>query len=171
MIDLASLPRVRLAHLPTPLEPMDRVSKLLGGPRLWVKRDDCTGVSTGGNKVRKLEFVLADALAKGADAVVTAGAWQSNHSRQTAAAAAQLGLKCHLLLWNMTGFSDPAYRQNGNILLDRLHDATIHELGGPGRRNLPLSSIRKWTSTRSSSKSRGLARTRSRWAPPIPSAP
>jgi L-cysteate sulfo-lyase len=132
MIDLASLPRVRLAHLPTPLEPMDRVSKLLGGPRLWVKRDDCTGVSTGGNKVRKLEFVLADALAKGADAVVTAGAWQSNHSRQTAAAAARLGLKCHLLLWNMTGFSDPAYRQNGNILLDRLHDATIHELGGPG---------------------------------------
>ena len=131
MNDLASIPRVRLAHLPTPFEPMDRVSKVLGGPRLWVKRDDCTGVSTGGNKVRKLEFVLADAIAKGADTVVTAGAWQSNHSRQTAAAAARLGLKCHLLLWNMTGFSETAYRQNGNILLDRLHDATIHELGGP----------------------------------------
>jgi L-cysteate sulfo-lyase len=131
MIDLASFPRARLAHLPTPLEPMDRVSKLLVGPRLWVKRDDCTGVSTGGNKVRKLEFVLADAMAKGADTVVTAGAWQSNHSRQTAAAAARLGLKCHLLLWNMTGFTQRAYRQNGNILLDRLHDATIHELSGP----------------------------------------
>jgi L-cysteate sulfo-lyase len=131
MIDLASFPRVRLAHLPTPFEPMERVSKLLGGPRLWIKRDDCTGISTGGNKVRKLEFVLADAVTKGADTVVTAGAWQSNHSRQTAAAAARLGLKCHLLLWNLTGFSEPAYRQNGNILLDRLHDATIHELKGP----------------------------------------
>lgn len=131
MIDLASFPRARLAHLPTPLEPLDRVSRLLGGPRLWIKRDDCTGVSTGGNKARKLEFVLADALAKGADTVVTAGAWQSNHARQTAAAAARLGLTCHLLLWNMTGFSERAYRENGNILLDRLHDATIHELSGP----------------------------------------
>ncbi len=136
MIDLASFPRARLAHLPTPLEPMDRVSKHLGGPRLWIKRDDCTGVSTGGNKVRKLEFVLADAVAKGADTVVTAGAWQSNHSRQTAAAAARLGLKCHLLLWNMTGFTERAYRQNGNILLDRLHDATIHELGGPDKEDV-----------------------------------
>jgi L-cysteate sulfo-lyase len=136
MIDLASFPRARLAHLPTPLEPMDRVSKHLGGPRLWIKRDDCTGVSTGGNKVRKLEFVLADAIAKGADTVVTAGAWQSNHSRQTAAAAARLGLKCHLLLWNMTGFTQHAYRQNGNILLDRLHDATIHELGGPDKEDV-----------------------------------
>ncbi|HWG69302.1 MAG TPA: D-cysteine desulfhydrase [Steroidobacteraceae bacterium] len=136
MIDLSSFPRVRLAHLPTPLEPMDRVSKHLGGPRLWVKRDDCTGVATGGNKVRKLEFVLADALAKGADTVVTAGAWQSNHSRQTAAAAARLGLKCHLLLWNMTGFSEAAYRQNGNVLLDRLHGATIHELKGPDKEDV-----------------------------------
>jgi L-cysteate sulfo-lyase len=131
MIDFASLPRVRLAHLPTPLEPLDRVSKLWGGPRLWIKRDDCTGVSTGGNKVRKLEFVLADAVAKGADTVITAGARQSNHSRQTAAAAARLGLKCHLVLWNMTGFGDRQYLQNGNVLLDRLHDATIHELSGP----------------------------------------
>jgi L-cysteate sulfo-lyase len=148
MIDLASFPRARLAHLPTPLEPMDRVSKVLGGPRLWVKRDDCTGVSTGGNKVRKLEFVLGDAMAKGADTVITAGAWQSNHSRQTAAAAARLGLKCHLLLWNLVGFSDRAYRQNGNILLDRLHDATIHELAGPnGLDVLPYlnSEVEKYT--------------------------
>src|SRR5277367_5584134 len=132
MIDLASFPRARLAHLPTSLEPMDRVSKHLGGPRLWIKRDDCTGVSTGGNKVRKLEFVLGDAVAKGADTVVTAGAWQSNHSRQTAAAAARLGLKCHLMLCNLTGIGEPEYRRNGNILLDRLHDATIHEISGPG---------------------------------------
>jgi L-cysteate sulfo-lyase len=115
---------------------MDRVSKALGGPRLWIKRDDCTGVSMGGNKVRKLEFVLGDALAKGADTVVTAGAWQSNHSRQTAAAAARLGMKCHLMLWNMTGFTERAYRENGNILLDRLHDATIHELGGPDKEDV-----------------------------------
>jgi L-cysteate sulfo-lyase len=132
MIDLSSFPRVRLAHLPTPLEPMDRVSKHLGGPRLWIKRDDCTGLSTGGNKVRKLEFVLADAIAAEADTVVTAGARQSNHSRQTAAAAARLGLKCHLLLWNMTGSGERTYLQNGNILLDRLHNATIHELSGVG---------------------------------------
>ena len=132
MIDLSSFPRVRLAHLPTPLEPMDRVSKQLGGPRLWIKRDDCTGLSTGGNKVRKLEFVLADAIAARADTVITAGARQSNHSRQTAAAAARLGLKCHLLLWNMTGHGERAYLQSGNILLDRLHNATIHELDGEG---------------------------------------
>lgn len=132
MIDLSAFPRVRLAHLPTPLEPMDRVSKRLGGPRLWIKRDDCTGLSTGGNKTRKLEFVLADAIAAKADTVVTAGAMQSNHSRQTAAAAARLGLKCHLLLWNMTGSSDRTYLRNGNILLDRLHDAKIHELSGEG---------------------------------------
>lgn len=130
MTDFAAFPRVHLAHLPTPLEPLDRMSKLLGGPRLWMKRDDCTGVATGGNKARKLEFVLADAVAKGADTVVTAGAWQSNHSRQTAAAAARLGMKCHLMLWNMTGFTGRAYRENGNILLDRLCDATIHELSG-----------------------------------------
>lgn len=132
MIDLSPFPRVHLAHLPTPLEPMDRVSKRLGGPRLWIKRDDCTGLSTGGNKVRKLEFVLGDAIAAKADTVVTAGARQSNHSRQTAAAAARLGLKCHLMLWNMTGFTDRPYFQSGNILLDRLHNATIHELSGVG---------------------------------------
>jgi L-cysteate sulfo-lyase len=132
MIDLSSFPRVRLAHLPTPFEALDRVSRHLGGPRLWIKRDDCTGLSTGGNKVRKLEFVLADAIAEGADTVVTAGAMQSNHSRQTAAAAARLGLKCHLLLWNMTGSRKSEYLRNGNILLDRLHDAKIHELDGEG---------------------------------------
>jgi len=132
MIDLSSFPRVRLAHLPTPLEPMDRISKVLGGPRLWIKRDDCTGLSTGGNKARKLEFVMADAMAAGADTVVTAGATQSNHSRQTAAAAARLGLNCHLLLWNLTGSTERPYLENGNILLDRLHNATVHELSGAG---------------------------------------
>ena len=120
-------PRVRLAHLPTPLEPMDRLSALLGGPRIWIKRDDCTGLSSGGNKTRKLEFLMADALAKGSDTVITQGATQSNHARQTAAAAARLGLACHILLENRTGFADAAYRESGNVLLDRLHGAIVEE--------------------------------------------
>lgn len=124
-MQLARFPRVRLGHLPTPLEPMDRLSAELGGPRLWIKRDDCTGLSTGGNKTRKLEFLIADALEKGADTIVTQGATQSNHARQTAAAAARHGLACHLLLEDRTGWSDPSYTLNGNVLLDRLHGATV----------------------------------------------
>ena len=90
--ELARFPRVHLGHLPTPLEPMDRLSELLGGPRLWVKRDDCTGLASGGNKTRKLEYLMADAQANGADTIITQGATQSNHARQTAAAAARLGI-------------------------------------------------------------------------------
>ena len=89
-MQLARIPRVRLGHLSTPLEPMPRLSKALGGPELWIKRDDCTGLATGGNKTRKLEFLMAEAVAAGADVVVTQGATQSNHARQTAAAAGQL---------------------------------------------------------------------------------
>ncbi|MFP6745854.1 MAG: pyridoxal-phosphate dependent enzyme, partial [Alphaproteobacteria bacterium] len=96
-MDLSRFPRVSLAHLPTPLEPLERLSDHLGGPRLWVKRDDCTGLALGGNKTRKLEFLMAEALAEGADTVITAGGVQSNHVRQTAAAAARLGLKCELV--------------------------------------------------------------------------
>ncbi|MGB8814372.1 MAG: D-cysteine desulfhydrase [Paracoccaceae bacterium] len=130
-MNLARFPRVRLAHLPTPLEPMPRLSALLGGPEIWIKRDDCTGLSTGGNKTRKLEFLMAEALAMGADIVLTQGATQSNHARQTAAAAAKLGLACHLLLEDRTGYNEPNYRLNGNVLLDVLHGATI-EHRGPG---------------------------------------
>lgn len=122
---LSRFPRIRLAHLPTPLEPMPRLSALLGGPALWIKRDDCTGLSTGGNKTRKLEFLMAEALDQGADTVMTQGATQSNHARQTAAAAAKLGLKCHLLLEDRTGYNHPNYRHNGNVLLDHLHGATM----------------------------------------------
>jgi L-cysteate sulfo-lyase len=117
--------RVRLGHLPTPLEPMDRLSEHLGGPRIWVKRDDCTGLSTGGNKTRKLEFLMAEAEQAGADCVITQGATQSNHARQTAAAAARLGVDCFILLEDRTGYTDPDYVSNGNVLLDRLHGATI----------------------------------------------
>ena len=121
-------PRVFFAHLPTPLEPLRRLSEKLGGPEIWVKRDDCTGLSTGGNKARKLEYLMADAISKKAKVIVTAGATQSNHARQTAAAAAKYGLKCHLLLINEQNFEDPLYITNGNALLDNLHGATCENL-------------------------------------------
>ena len=85
-------PRIDLGQSPTPLEPLDRLSEELGGPRIWLKRDDCTGLATGGNKTRKLEYLMADALAQEADCIVTYGAVQSNHARQTAAACAKLGI-------------------------------------------------------------------------------
>lgn len=124
---LARFPRVRLAHLPTPLEPMPRLTKHFGGPTLYVKRDDCTGLGLGGNKTRKLEFLMADALEQGADTVLTQGAVQSNHCRQTAAAAAKLGMKCILLFENRVTDADDAYFNSGNVLLDRIYDATILE--------------------------------------------
>ena len=127
---LSRFPRVRLGHGPTPLEPMDNLSRLLGGPRLWVKRDDCTGLSTGGNKTRKLEFLMADALENGADTIITQGATQSNHARQTVAAACKLGLECHILLEDRTGSSDTAYNYNGNVFLDQLHGATVSKRAG-----------------------------------------
>lgn len=128
---LARFPRIHLAHLPTPLEPLPRLSEALGGPEIWIKRDDCTGLSTGGNKTRKLEFLMAEAVAQGAEVVMTQGATQSNHARQTAAFAAKLGMACHILLEDRTGFNDADYRANGNVLLDDLHGATWEERG-PG---------------------------------------
>lgn len=127
---LARFPRVFLAHLPTPLERLDRLSKDLGGPEIWIKRDDCTGLSTGGNKTRKLEFLMAEALAQGADTVITQGATQSNHARQTAAFSAKLGLACHILLEDRTGSNDANYNTNGNVLLDHLHGATTSRRAG-----------------------------------------
>ena len=129
-MNLARFPRIRLGHLPTPLEPMERLTRHLGGPKLWIKRDDCTGLSTGGNKTRKLEFLMADALAQGADIVITQGATQSNHARQTAAAAARLGLACHILLEDRTGYADPAYSASGNVLMDKLHGASVSRRPG-----------------------------------------
>lgn len=131
-MNLAKFPRIRLAHLPTPLEPMPRLSEALGGPEIWIKRDDCTGLSTGGNKTRKLEYLMAEAQAQGADMVITQGATQSNHARQTAAAAARCGMDCHILLEDRTGYNHPNYRHNGNVLLDYLHGATMeHRAPGP----------------------------------------
>jgi L-cysteate sulfo-lyase len=125
---LARFPRVPLAHLPTPLEYLPRLSKHLGGPRIFVKRDDCTGLGTGGNKTRKLEFLMADALHNKATVVITQGAVQSNHARQTAAAACKLGLKCELLFEQRVGDATEAYRHSGNVLLDRIYGANIREL-------------------------------------------
>ena len=122
---LATFPHVRLGHFPTPLEPMDRLSEELKGPRFWVKRDDCTGLSSGGNKTRKLEFLMADALRKNATSIITQGATQSNHARQTAAAAAKMGLGCHILLEDRTGYVSDDYNLTGNVLLDQLHGSTI----------------------------------------------
>ena len=112
---IASLPRFLLAQLPTPVEELASLAKILGGPRLFMKRDDQTGLALGGNKTRKLEFLIADALAQGADTILTAGAAQSNHCRQTAAAATRAGLRCELIL----GGEEPEI-PGGNLLLDRL---------------------------------------------------
>jgi L-cysteate sulfo-lyase len=109
---------------------MENLTRALGGPRLWIKRDDCTGLSTGGNKTRKLEFLMAEAQARKADVVITQGATQSNHARQTAAAAVRLGMRCHILLEDRTGYTDPNYTDNGNVLLDRLHGATVERRPG-----------------------------------------
>ena len=132
---LARFPRVRFAHLPTPLEPLPRLSRELGGPEIWIKRDDCTGMSSGGNKTRKLEFLMAEAEAMGADLVMTQGATQSNHARQTAAFAARLGMDCHILLEDRTGYTDHNYNENGNVLLDHLHGATTAKY--PGGHDMP----------------------------------
>jgi L-cysteate sulfo-lyase len=125
MLNIDTFPRHGLAHLPTPIELAERLTAHLGGPEIWIKRDDCTGLSTGGNKARKLEFLMGEALQRGLKAVATHGATQSNHARQTAAAAAKLGLKCHILLENRTGFGDADYQSNGNVLLDHLHGAEV----------------------------------------------
>jgi L-cysteate sulfo-lyase len=124
---LARFPRRFLAHLPTPLERLDRLTKELNGPEIWIKRDDCTGMSTGGNKTRKLEFLMAEAELQGAEMVVTQGATQSNHARQTAAFAAKMGMGCHIVLEDRTGSNNANYNNNGNVLLDHLHGATTEK--------------------------------------------
>ena len=126
---LARFARIRLAHLPTPLEPLPRLSEELGLD-LWIKRDDCTGLAGGGNKTRKLEFLLGAAFEEDADTLVTQGAVQSNHVRQTAAAAAAHGLACEIILEERTGSKATDYVGNGNVLLDRLFGATLRTVPG-----------------------------------------
>lgn len=131
MVQLSRFPRYRLGHFPPPLEPMHRLTAQLRErhsqvPNLWIKRDDCTGLATGGNKTRKLEFLLGAALAEDADLLITQGATQSNHARQTAAAAAFAGLDCTLLL-ERRQVRDDEYEHSGNVLLDGILGAEIAE--------------------------------------------
>lgn len=122
---LSGFPSVPLCHQPTPLEFMPRMSESLGGPRLWIKRDDCTGLATGGNKTRKLEFLIADAIEKGAEMLVTQGAVQSNHVRQTAAAACKFGLDCHALLERRVPDRADDYETTGNVLFDQMFGTSL----------------------------------------------
>ena len=121
-------PRLKFAALPTPVEEIPRLSQVLHGPRILVKRDDLTGLGLGGNKTRKLEFLLAEALANGARSLITTGAVQSNHCRQTAAAAARFGLDCILVL-----AGDQPDNISGNLLLDHLFGAEIIWTSRPQR--------------------------------------
>jgi D-cysteine desulfhydrase len=114
------IPRFQFAHLPTPIEELSRLSKALGGPRILVKRDDQTGLAFGGNKTRKLEFLVAEALEQGARTLITGGALQSNHCRQTAAAAAKFGLDCILVLNGMM-----PHQPSANLMLDQLFEAEL----------------------------------------------
>ncbi len=126
MMQLSRFPRARLAHLPTPLEPLQALTAHLQGPQVYIKRDDCTGLAFGGNKTRKLEYLLGEAQALGATTIFSEGGLQSNHVRQTAAAAARLGLKCELVLSRNVPGRPQDYEVTGNIFIDRLLNARIH---------------------------------------------
>lgn len=134
---LEDFPRFRLLDGATPIQRLARLERVLGGEtggaRLWVKRDDVMGIGGGGNKLRKLEFLIGEAIAQGCDTFITTGGLQSNHARQSAAAAARAGLSCELMLSDVVPRHDDAYRTNGNLLLDDLFGATVHRL--PGDRN------------------------------------
>ena len=123
---LDKTPRVRLGHTPTPLEAMVNLGRSRGGRPLYVKRDDCTGLAFGGNKVRQLEFYLGEAVVKGADSVLITGAVQSNFVRLTAAACASLGMECHIQLEQRVPGVDATYNTSGNVILDKLLGATLH---------------------------------------------
>jgi L-cysteate sulfo-lyase len=127
-MDATKFPKISLGFFPTPVAELTRLSDKLGGPKIFIKRDDLTGLALGGNKTRKLETILGDALARGCDTIITAGAAQSNHCRQTAAAAAKLNLECHLIL----GGEQPD-KISGNLLLDKIFGCHIH-WGSPNRK-------------------------------------
>ncbi|MCI2425961.1 D-cysteine desulfhydrase family protein [Candidatus Acetothermia bacterium] len=145
-MQIGKLPRKRIAVLPTPLYELKSLSRRLNGPRIFIKRDDLTGLAFGGNKARKLEFILGDAIEKGADTVLTAGALQSNHVRMTAAAAAQFGLRAVLFL---RGKEPSAYK--ANLLLDRLLGAKIEFIDSDDREEI----IRRMEAAAEDLKSKG----------------
>jgi 1-aminocyclopropane-1-carboxylate deaminase len=123
---LREFPRYPLTFGPSPVHPLDRLTEHLGGAALWAKREDCnSGLAFGGNKTRKLEYIVPDALAKGADTLVSIGGFQSNHTRQVAAVAAKLGLKCRLVQEKWVDWNDPVNDKVGNILLSRIMGADV----------------------------------------------
>ena len=138
---LSRFPRVSLAHLPTPLELLPRLSAHLGGPNIYVKRDDCTGLATGGNKTRKLEFLMADAVNQQADVIITQGAVQSNHARQTAAAACKLGMECELLFEKRVEEPSDPYINSGNVLLDRIFGARLRDVAKGSDMNAEMDKV------------------------------
>ncbi len=130
-LDLTAFPRCHLLDGITPIQHLPRLSKKLGNVDIFVKRDDVTGLGGGGNKLRKLEFLIGEAQASGADTIVTVGALQSNHARLTAAAAAKAGLACELVLTRSVARDDEDFLLNGNVLLDSLLGATVHHVADP----------------------------------------
>ena len=122
---IEKLERIKLGHFPTPVEYLKNISEHLNGPQIYIKRDDCSGLATGGNKTRKLEFLMPDAIKNQADLVVTVGAVQSNHARQTAAACAILKLKCLIILEQRVLDVPDIYMTSGNVFLDKLFGAEI----------------------------------------------
>jgi len=122
---LEKFERIKLGHFPTPIEHLKNVTKYLGGPNIFIKRDDCTGLATGGNKTRKLEFLIPDAIKNKAELIVTVGAVQSNHARQTAAACTLMGLKCLIILEQRLKDPPESYMKSGNVFLDKLFGAEI----------------------------------------------
>jgi L-cysteate sulfo-lyase len=122
---LEKFERIKLGHFPTPIEHLKNITKYLGGPNIFIKRDDCTGLATGGNKTRKLEFLIPEAIKNKAELIVTVGAIQSNHARQTAAACTIMGLKCLIILEQRLKDPPESYMKSGNVFLDKLFGAEI----------------------------------------------
>ncbi|MDA7440249.1 D-cysteine desulfhydrase [Candidatus Pseudothioglobus singularis] len=117
--------RIDLGHFPTRIEYLKNISEVLNGPQIFIKRDDCTGLATGGNKTRKLEFILPDAIKSNSDLIVTVGAIQSNHARQTAAACAKLGIKCLIVLEQRLDNAPKSYMNSGNVFLNKVFGAEM----------------------------------------------
>jgi D-cysteine desulfhydrase len=128
--DLSRFPKAQLRDGPSPIVALPRLSQHLGGAEIYVKREDLDGLGGGGNKLRKLEFLIGEAQAAGADTIITVGGRQSNHARLTAAAAARVGMKCELILSRLVPIEDADYVENGNVVLDRLFGAVIHDIPG-----------------------------------------
>ena len=122
---LEKFERIKLGHFPTPIEHLKNITKYLDGPNIFIKRDDCTGLASGGNKTRKLEFLIPDAIKNKAELIVTVGAVQSNHARQTAAACALMGLKCLIVLEQRLKDPPVSYMKSGNVFLDKLFGAEV----------------------------------------------